>query len=237
MVSHDSTNSILSDWRNSSWRDSTLIITWYLHPRKTYYADNYLTERSQFCTFFILVKKKNKLLKSSLNQAVSACSCCKHLFSYISSLPRPITFSFVSRLYNIMTDQLIPFPLLIRELLICFSLFLYLVLIQSILFLFFLIAFILLPSIQILLWFHGIGSDIWPTLIQTLDIYFSHLCFCPSCFLQQCAPLFLNLSHASHFHLYSLICIRLRRFSPLKTVNGSAAFLSHFFRAPVKLIK
>ena len=111
----------------------------------------------------------------------------------------------------------------------CFLLFLFLVLIQSTLFLFFLIAFILLPSIQILLWFHGISSYIWPTLIQTLDIYFSHLCFCPFCFLRQWAPLFLNLSHASHFHLYSLICIRLRRFSLLKTVNGSTAFLSQIF--------
>ena len=111
----------------------------------------------------------------------------------------------------------------------CFHLFLFLVLIQSILFLFFLIAFILLPSIQILLWFHGISSsDVWPTLIQTLDIYFSHLYFCPSCFLRQCAPLFLNLSHASHFHLYSL-CVRLRRFSLLKTVNRSTAFLSQIF--------
>lgn len=119
----------------------------------------------------------------------------------------------------------------------CFHLFLFLVLIQSILFLFFLIAFILLPSIQILLWFHGISSsDVWPTLIQTLDIYFSHLCFCPSCFVWQWAPLFLHLSHASHFHPYSL-CIRLRRFSLLKTVNGSAAFLSQIFWAPVKLIK
>ena len=114
----------------------------------------------------------------------------------------------------------------------CFLLILYLVLIQSILFLFFLIAFILLLSIQILLWFHGISSDIWPTLIQSLDIYFSHLCFCPSCFLRQCALFFLNLSHASHFHLYSLICIRLRRVSLLKTVNGSTAFLSQIFWGP-----
>ena len=54
-------------------------------------------------------------MKSSLNQAVSACSCCKCLFSYISSFPRPITFLFVSQLYNIMINSFPSPALLIQE--------------------------------------------------------------------------------------------------------------------------
>ena len=43
------------------------------------------------------------------------CSCCKCLFCYISSFPRPITFLFVSQLYNIMINSFPSPALLIHE--------------------------------------------------------------------------------------------------------------------------
>lgn len=58
---------------------------------------------------------KKRLLKSSLNQAVSACSCCKCLFTYISLFLRPNTYLFVSRLYNIMINSFPSLTLLIHE--------------------------------------------------------------------------------------------------------------------------